>query len=185
MEYRNFNDDFNNSNKIKPEWIKVFKKAFGEDCNIQFKDDKISQCDFGTDALITTKKGRRFSIEYKTRRCDYFKCKDYLLEIAHHRYTDKSKKNKISTVPGRLYKGTFDYIFYATISEHGNKIIEVLGFSAFPFKSEEFKSEYNNMPNGWAQTRFDGGIYQLTLNKIVSKDFIVSNALKSWYWVEE
>ena len=66
-----------------------------------------------------------------------------------------------------------------------DKIIEVVGFSSIPFKLEEFKSEYNNLKNGWAKSQFNSGTFQLTLNKKVTKEFLEENANKFWYWRDE
>ena len=185
MEIRNFEQDLENSKKLNEEWKQVIKKAFGDDIEVVFKDDNTSQLGFGVDIIITTKKGRRYTIEHKTRRFDYLGYNEYLLEIVHHRYSDEECKNKVSTIPGWLYKGTFDYIFIGTLNEQNNKIIEVIGFSSIPFKLEEFKSEYNNLKNGWAKSQFNSGIFQLTLNKKVTKEFLEENANKFWYWRDE
>ena len=89
MEIRNFEHDLENSKKLNEEWKRVLKKAFGDDIEVVFKEDNTSQLGFGVDVIITTKKGRRYTIEHKTRRYDYFGCNEYLLEIAHHRYSDE------------------------------------------------------------------------------------------------
>jgi len=185
MKIRNFEQDLEDSKNLNKEWEVVFKKAFGDNIKIEFKDDNTSQLSFGVDAIITTKEGRKFTVEHKTRRFDYLGYDKYLLEVAHHRYSDKDYKNKISTVAGWLYKGTFDYIFIGTLNKENNKIIEVIGFSSIPFKLEEFKSNYNSLKNAWAKTYFNSGIFQLTLNKVVTKDFIETNANKFWFWRSE
>jgi len=183
LKIRNFKDDCEESYKIKDEWSKVIKTIFGKETKIMFKDDNISQLDFGSDLIIILKNGRKYSIDHKTRNFNYFENKTYLLEIVHHRYKDKKCKEKLNSTPGWLYKSTSDYIFIGTLSENKNNIIEVIGFSLIPFKLEEFKSEYNNMKNGWAKTDFGNGIFQLTLNKKIDIEYIKENALQHWYMV--
>lgn len=184
MEIRNFETDLNDSLLLKEEWIKVFKKAFGDDITIDFKDDKTSQFDFGVDTIITTKQGRRFTVEFKTKNFKYAYNNLYPFEIVRHIYSDEEMTIKLQTVPGWLYKGTFDYVFFGTLNKEKNKIIEVIGFSSIPFKLEEFRSNYKNFRIGFAGTRFRNGNHQKTIIKIVSTDFIKQNSIKFWYWKE-
>jgi len=69
MKIRNFEEDLANSNNeiLRKNWIKIFKKKFGDDIDISWKDNIDVQKSFGTDITIKTSKGRRFSVELKTR----------------------------------------------------------------------------------------------------------------------
>jgi hypothetical protein len=183
IQPRNFKEDLENSKNptIKKEWENIFKKVFGENININWKDDKISQLDFGCDVLIKTKEGRKHSIDIKTRRFTYFNSPSWVLEIVHHRYKDEKKEQKINTKEGWLYCSTADYIFYGTLNEDGLRIIEYCGFSLIPFKLQQFKSELTNLKNIWATTKFDSGLFQLTMCKLVDINFIKENAVDFWY----
>jgi hypothetical protein len=67
---RNFNEDLRNSNNsnLRKSWEKIFKLIFGNDCEINWKDNREIQGGLGTDITIKTKKGRRYSVELKTRQ---------------------------------------------------------------------------------------------------------------------
>ena len=178
----NFNVCLKNSHLIPEEnWDGIFHKCFGDDCKIAWKNDKVSQLDFGSDVLVTTKKGRKFSIDVKTRNIRYLAYPDWLLEISHHIYSNDTMKHKISTVSGWLYKSTSDIIFFATI-DGNNEILEVCAFSLYPFKNKEFAPKLNNFFNAWASTDFDNGIYQLTLNKKIPIEILKGTANFFWYW---
>ena len=157
----------------KEKWNKVFSDIFGE-CNIQWKQDLVSQIDFGSDALVTTKKGRKYSIDVKTRHQDFLGYKTWLLEIVHHRYTDETKRKKTDTVPGWLYRSTSDLIIIGTVDDidEPTDINEYVCFSLIPFKNEDFKGSINFLCNGWAATEFDNGTFQLTLNKKAPLGFL-------------
>jgi len=174
-----YSESYKNSEKVpRIEWEQKIKKIYGDGCQIIWKDDKTSQLEFGTDLLLITDKGRKYSGDVKTRHQDYYGHKEWLLEIVHHRYENESKTNKLCTVPGWLYKSTSDLIFYGTVDNISNptKILECVCFSLIPFKNEDFKTNINSLYNGWAATQFDGGQFQLTLNKRVSFDFLKEHA---------
>ena len=181
---RNFENDLKTSNKpeTRKSWEFIFKKIFEPEIEINWKDDNISQLEFGSDILIKTKKGRKYSIDVKTRRNEYFGWENYVIEIAHHVYSDKTKNFKIKTKEGWLYCSTSDFIFYGTLNKEGTNIIEVCGFSLTPFKNEEFKTEISNLKNKWASTEFSNGHFQLTLCKQVSLQFLKDNADKFWFF---
>lgn len=180
---RNFNEDFANSNSLVSEWIKVLKKIFGEECEIIFKNDRNVQLGFGTDVTIQQKNGRRFSVELKTKRYELKPFETWVLELKHHRYSDVERENLINSKEGWLYNTTAEYIINGTLSEDKTKIIEVLGHSLHPFKDEIFKKEISKLPVKFAYTYFnDSGIYQTTVFALASKDFLLKNAIKSWYF---
>ena len=187
QEPRNFKEDLDNSNKkeLLLDWERYIKKIFGEDVIINWKENcMVSQMDFGSDCLVTNNKGRKNSIDIKTKRFDYAGNGIYTLEIAHHLYSDKEKTNKIKTTPGWLYKSTSDIILFGTVNKEYTKLVEVCGFSIFPFKEEMFKGEISNLKNAWASTQYPNGTFQLTLNKLVDLDFLKNNAVKFWYFKE-
>jgi len=182
MEIRDFEKDLITSNNpiLLKNWDTIFKKVFGE-CEIQWKENcSVSQLSFGADVLIVTKRGRKYSIDVKTRRSDYLNNPFWLMEIAHHIYTDETRKEKVSTEAGWLYKSTADIIFFGTTAEDKTTIKEVCAFSLTPFKDEEFKSEISKFDNGWASSK-RGNRFWLTLNKKITLDFIRENAHKFWY----
>jgi hypothetical protein len=179
----NFNECINLANNIpRDEWNKIIRKCFGDKTIINWKDDLVSQLDFGSDVLITTNKGRKYSIDVKTRNKDYLYYSDWLFEIAHHRYSNETRIEKIETTSGWLYKSTSDLILFATIVN--DKLMEAICFSLVPFKNDNFSNFISNLEIGWASTYFDNGIYQLTLNKKASLDFIKEHANFFWYWRE-
>jgi hypothetical protein len=135
---RNFNEDFNNAKKIN--WKPIIFKLFGINKLQDYEDNKIIQLELGMDKAVVTNKGRRYSIELKSRRSEYFGFPNWLLEIVHQRYTDQTKTTHLGNIPGWLYTTTADIIIYGTIGNNG-EIIEYVAFTPTPFKNEEFKKE--------------------------------------------
>lgn len=88
MKARNFENDLNDSNnlKVRKAWRKLVKKMFGEDAEIIWKDEIEIQKGMGTDVVIQTSKGRRFSIELKIRNFNCFKDSFWIMEIVSHIY---------------------------------------------------------------------------------------------------
>lgn len=176
----NFDECFKNSENIPLiNWENIIKKCFGNNTIIEWKKDVISQFDFGSDLLITSNKGRKYSMDIKTRRKEYFGYDKWIFEIIHHRYINKTKKELITTIAGWLYKSTSDLILFATIND--NEIIESIIFSLIPFKNENFE-ELKYLENGWASTIFNNGTYQITMNKKIPLDFIQKYSNYYWYW---
>ena len=187
MVARNFEEDLKDSNnkELLNDWNRYIKKIFGEDVVIQWKENcMISQKDFGSDVLVTDKKGRKNSIDIKTKRFDYLGNGTYTLEIAHHIYSDSTKAQKVKTIPGWLYQTTSDIILFGTVNQEKTKLLEVCGLSIIPFKEEVFKTEISNLKSVWASTQYSNGNFQLTLNKLVDLDFLKNNAIKFWYFKE-
>lgn len=182
MEGRNFEEDLKKSNELNNEWLKVFKRIFGENIKVVFQDNKIAQLEFGTDTTIQTSGGRKFSVEFKTKRYDLMPYDSWVLELAHHRYRDAERKDKINSKEGWLYCSTADYVIYGTLNNEGNKIIEVCGFSLIPFKEEEFKQEISNLPKKFAYTNFP--FIQTTVFCLARTDWLRNKAYKFWYWKE-
>lgn len=185
MEERNFEEDLIRSNNpiLLKNWERCFIRIFGDGCSIQWKErNREIQMGLGLDATVTTKKGRRYSVEVKTRSNKYYQCENYLLEIAHHRYSDRNRNLHLGAKPGWLYTGTFEIILYGTLNPEGDDLIEVCGFTSVPFKDENFKSKLTDLKNAWAKTVFSNGELQLTLNKMVSMDFLRQYAGNFWYW---
>ena len=56
MTLRDFDKDLSESNKFKPFWTKKLKDVFGDESQVLWKDDKVSQMDFGCDVLVITSK---------------------------------------------------------------------------------------------------------------------------------
>jgi len=188
MKIRNFDDDLKMSNnpKLKESWNDVFVKIFGNDCKIDWKYDKVSQIDFGSDVIITTKKGRHYSADYKNRDFKYYLRNVWLLELVHHIYSDRSRILLLKTKEGWLYKSTSDIIFIGTMNEEKNKIIEVIGFPLGIFKSENFKSKISSIKEkGWGYTEFDNGKFQVTINTLCNFDFLKNNSEKEIFWYKD
>lgn len=169
---RNFDDDFEESNNFpKEEWNKAIRNCF-PDCRIDWRDDEVSQKGFGSDLTIITKKGRKYSADVKTRNDEYYLCDLWPLELVHHIYTDSYKTKKLKTKPGWLYHSTSDLIIFGT--KNCTKIMEVCIFSLYPFKDDKYKKVFENVPNAWAETEYKNGHYQLTLNKLMTKQMLQS-----------
>jgi len=182
---RNFKQDLENSNNptLRKNWINVFKLRFGKDCEVIWKDEISVQKGFGTDLTISTKQGRRYSTEIKTRTNTCLN-KSWLMEIVSHIYNsdDPETRQHIGTKPGWIYTTTAEYIFHATLNQEGTDIEECIFYSLIPFKSDVWKSEFNKYKIFWLPTKFDNGNFQLTLNRLIPKDIIKSNALEFWEW---
>jgi len=187
MDVRNFNQDLKNSNNpaLLKDWKRISNIFFPNSIFTHKEENMEIQTQFGVDALLKTEKGRRYSIELKTRREQYCNCSDYLLEIAHHIYKDKTRKERIETKPGWLYQSTADLLLFGTVNKDYTKLKEVCLFSLIPFKEEEFKQEISKLHNVWASTQFDSGRFQLTLNKVVDINFLKENSMKFMFWKEE
>jgi len=169
---RSFNEDFNESNDFpKEEWEKAIRECFPK-CRIEWRDDKVSQLGFGSDLTIITKKGRKYSADVKTKSDRYYHSDMWPLEVVHHIYTDEHKTKKLKTKTGWLYHSTSDLIIFGT--KNCTKIIEVCIFSLYPFKDETYKKIFENVQNIWAETKFKNGQYQLTLNKLMTKQMLQS-----------
>jgi uncharacterized protein Veg len=179
---RNFEEDLRNSNNpnLRKAWERIFKLKFGEDCEIDWKDNKNIQKELGTDITIKTKKGRRYSVELKTRQ----KCYEpelYIMEIISHIYDQEQEpRTYLHSKEGWIYTTTAEYIFHATIEN--NQIIDCIFYSLVPFKLEKYKSEFNNYKNFWLPTLFSNGNFQLTLNKLIPKEIIKRDSLEFWGW---
>jgi hypothetical protein len=183
MNARNFNEDLKtyDNNQLRKSWETIFQKEFGQDIEIKWKDDLDAQIDFGTDVLIKTKKGRKYSIDIKGRNPKYNGLQQWTIEIVHQYYQDSSRGKHLGKKEGWLYCSTADFIFYGTANEQFTGWTEYVGFSLKPFKDDEFKSNLNGLYYTWTPTQFTNK-FQLTLCKIVSYDFLKKHADKFWYW---
>ena len=184
-EPRNFEEDLSNSNNplLRKAWEKILRYKFGRDCEIYWKDDKCIQLGLGTDTVVKTSKGRRFSVETKTRN---FNClsKDYIMEIVTHVY-DREEKPRIHlrSKEGWIYSTTAEYIFHATLNKDETDILEVIFYSLSPFKLEKYKSEFEQYENLWLATKYDdSGRFQLTLNKLIPVEVIKKDSEDFWEW---
>lgn len=185
--YRNFDEDLRTSNKsdILYDWRIKLNLLFPKNKEIMMKDFcKVSQLDFGCDCIVIDDKGRKHSIDFKTRNFKYYKNDIYLLELCHHIYSDRSCKTKLKTESGWLYKSTADIILYGTLNESKNEIIELCGFSLIPFKEKYFSNEItlNKMGDGFGYTLFNNGYYQTTVNAKVHILFLKNNAIENKFW---
>ena len=185
MEIRNFEQDLENSNneKLRENWIKVFKQKFGEDIEISWKDNVETQKSFGTDITIKTAKGRRYSVELKTRKNSSYG-KGWIMEIVSHVYDkqDKETRNHLYAKEGWIYTTTAEYIFHGTLDDKGQDIVECVFYSLIPFKTEKWKSEFEKYENLWLATEFSNGNFQLTLNKVIPEKVIEKDAVEFWRW---
>lgn len=186
METRDFDSDLEMSNNpaLLKEWERISFLLFPFS-KFKHKDNSREiQRELGADAIIELPKGRRYLVELKTKRQDYFNNKKYPIEIAHHIYENESKKNKLQTKEGWLYNTTADVCMFATLNKQKTKIIEVLVFGLYPLKEAYFSKQINELPPCWAKTKYKNGYFQLTLNKLADVSFFKKNTDKTKfkYW---
>jgi hypothetical protein len=183
---RDFKVDLKKSNdpKLRTSWEKIIKKKFSGNTTIIWKDGLDIQKGLGTDVVIKTDKGRRYSVELKTRIHTCYKNPDYVMEITHHGYTEENpdRRKKVYTKPGWIYTTTAEYLFHATLTEKGTGISEVIFYSLRPFKDEIYKSEFKKYNIKWWPTLFENGIFQLTLNRLIPKEIIKRDSEVFWEW---
>jgi len=182
---RNFKEDLESSNnpKLRNAWERIIRYKFGNDCEIFWKDEKNIQLGLGTDTVIKTSKGRRFSVETKTRSYSCLNNPDWIMEIVSHIY-DREEKPRIyqRSKEGWIYSTTAEYIFHATLNEDGTDILEAIFYSLSPFKLEKYKGEFEQYKNLWLPTLFSSGQFQLTLNKLIPVDIIKKDSEEFWDW---
>jgi len=180
---RNFESDLKASNtpEIRKSWEKIFKIKFGEDCTINWKDNISIQKEMGTDTTVTTKNGRRFSVELKTRKHG---CNDnYLMEIKSHIYDKPGEGKKfLYSKTGWIYTTTAEYIFHATLNEKGDGITKVILYSLTPFKDKIYKSEFSKYEYFGLSTDYKNGNWQWTINCLIPKNIIKRDANEFWEW---
>lgn len=183
---RNFEEDLRNSNnpKLREDWIRIIKLKFGEDSEVIWKDNQEAQKNFGTDVIVKTNKGRRYSIELKTRNNGVYKNDKWIMEIINLVYdkSDRETRKFIRSYEGWIYTTTAEYIFHATLNEEGESIIECIFYSLIPFKTEMWKSKFQEYKNFFIPTKFPNGNFQLTLNKLIPKEEIKKEAVEFWEW---
>jgi len=183
-EPRNFEEDLESSNnpQLRKSWEKILKLKFGNDCEIIWKDDLNIQKEFGTDTIIKTKQGRRYSVELKTRKNNCYG-KDWIMEIISHVYlNEKEPRNHLYSKEGWIYTTTAEYLFHGTLNKDGTDLIEVIFYSLIPFKTPKYKSEFDEYEILWLPTLYDNGNFQLTLNKLIPKKVIKKDAIEFWEW---
>lgn len=181
---RNFEEDLIKSNNpnLRNDWLRIFKLKFGDDCEVIWKDDNLTQKGMGTDVVIKTKKGRRYSIELKTRNYKVLNDNRWIMEIVSHIYNQKEKPRTLQySKEGWIYSTTAEYLFHATLDETGERILETIFYSLIPFKTTAYKSEFNKYDILWLPTQFPGS-FQLTLNKLIPKEIIKRDAIEFWEW---
>jgi len=186
-EARNFEKDLQQSNtpQIREAWERIFKLKFGEDCQINWKDDINLQKGLGTDITIVTKQGRRYSVELKSRNNTCYKDEKYIMEIISHVYDKEEKpRNHLWSKSGWIYTTTAEYIFHGTLNNDGTDFCEVIFYSLNPFKNESYKSEFDKYDNLWLPTVFANGNFQLTLNKLIPKEIIKKDSMEFWEWIK-
>ncbi|KKL77728.1 hypothetical protein LCGC14_2031980 [marine sediment metagenome] len=186
MKIRNFKEDLDNSNKpkLRKSWENIFKLKFGEDCQIEWKDDVELQKGLGTDITIKTKQGRRYSVELKTRNNNCLN-KDWIMEIISHVYDKEEKpRTHLNSKEGWIYTTTAEYIFHGTLNENGTDLVEVIFYSLIPFKTEKWKSEFDKYEILWLSTLYSNGNFQLTINKLIPKEVIKEDTLEFWEWTK-
>jgi hypothetical protein len=171
---RDFEKDLEASNNpsLRENWLRIFKLKFGEDIKVSWKDDVELQKGLGTDITITTKQGRRYSIELKTRTNSCLN-KDWIMEIISHVYDKKEKPNNhLFSKEGWIYSTTAEYIFHGTLDKSGNNI-------------EKWKGEFNKYEVLWLSTLYPNGNFQWTINKLIPEEVIKKDALEFWRWQDE
>jgi len=181
---RNFEEDLKNSNdpKIRIAWERLLKLKFGQEIKIIWKEELNVQTGLGLDVTIETKKGRRYSIELKTRNHRVYQ-RDWIMEIVHHRYSREEKpRDYLGNKSGWLYITNAEYIFHATLNESKTDFLEAIFYSIHPFKDDIYKSEFNQYPVWFMGSNLSGGIYQLTINKLIPKEIISRDANEFWEW---
>ena len=171
--------DPNYKKELEEKFDRIYRNIFGEKVEIKrFQKDRTAQLSYKTDVIIKLPNGRQYSVDEKTRRARYFGWKDYVLELVHHQYLNNQL---IKTIPGWLYQSTADIIAFATINESADDILEIMIFDLGTFKDESFRAEITPLPKAFANTPFDNGIFQTTINARASIDFIRGHAKKFWY----
>jgi len=184
METRNFEEDLKNSNNpiLRLSWEKLLKTKFGNDVEITWKDSREIQ-NIGADLVIKTGKGRRYSIETKTRNNKCFKDPNWMMEIVSHVYNKEEKPRvHLHSKEGWIYTTTAEYILHGTLNKEGTEVIEAIFYSLIPFKTEKYKSGFNNHQKLFLPTLFSNGSFQLTLNKLIPLEVIKRDALEFWQW---
>jgi len=182
---RNFEEDLDASNNptLRKSWERIFRLKFGDDCKIIWKDDIESQKGFGTDTVIITKQGRRYSVELKSRNKSCYENPHWIMEIISHVY-DREEQPRIylHSKTGWIYTTTAEYLFHGTLNDDGTDLTEVIFYSLIPFKTEKWKSEFDRYEILWLPTLFNNGNFQLTINKLIPKEIIKKDALEFWEW---
>jgi len=185
MEARNFNKDLEESNspQIREAWERVFRLKFGNECKVNWKDDINLQKGLGTDITITTNKGRRYSVELKSRNSNCYEDKNYIMEIVSHIYDKEEKpRQHLFSKTGWIYTTTAENIFHGTLNKDGTDFSEVIFYNLIPFKTELYKSEFDKYEILWLATKFSNGNFQLTLNKLIPKEVIKKDTIEFWEW---
>ena len=183
-EARNFNNDFARSNTpaIRKAWEKLLRKRFGDDIEVIWKDATDTQKGLGLDVTIKTVKGRRFSVELKSRISSCFQ-QDWVMEIISHAYDkeDKETRIKLYSADGWIYTTTAEYIFHGTLNNSETDFIEAICYTPVPFKTERYKGEFNKYGIMWWRTKYNNK-FQLTLNRLIPKSVIKKDAGEFWEW---
>ena len=185
MNPRDFKEDLEKSNnpKIRACWEKIIKNKF--DCDITWEDASNVQKGMGIDLVIKTKKGRRYSIEVKSRNNSTLG-KDWIMEIVHHIYDreDDETRKHLYSKEGWVYNSTAEYILHGTLNKEDSGIVEAIFYSLVTFKTPKYKSEFKKYKTLWLPTKYPNGKFQLTLNKLIPKEVIKRDASEFWEWEE-
>lgn len=183
---RDFFEDLKNSNnpELLSSWKKVIEKLIPFSTFFHKETNLDMQFQLGIDGIIKLCNGRRYAVELKTKRYDYFKNNLYTLELQHHRYYDTERKKLKSSKEGWLYNSTADWVCFGTLNREGNKIIELCIFSLYPFKERHFSKTLSKQQTIFSKTKQGN---QLTVNKLVNKDWLKQFAEphKYIYWSDE
>ncbi len=183
-ESRNFENDLNQSNnpKLLEQWNIILKEHYGQNSVItNLEKDKKAQLTYGTDLVIQTPKGRKWSVDPKTKSTRYT---DIPLEIIHHRYTDPQKTKHLGEKPGWIYTSTTDLVLMGTKDQKGI-IINAVAFSLQPFKDKAFSNKLSAFEMRFSPTTFPNGTFQLTGFYPVPKDFLKEHAHTYWEWPKQ
>lgn len=194
-EPRNFDEDLARSNdpEVRSEWMRILKEYYGKECIVSFKDDVGVQMQLGTDIVVKTKNGRRYSIELKTRSWREPFVDSWAMEIKSHRYIASEyekgwgNKIKVGESDGWIYTTTAEFIFHALIDAAGKKILKAICYPVWVFKSEEWKTHWGDFPIIWGVTDFRkskraSNIMQLTINRLIPREIIKQMTDQYGYW---
>lgn len=182
---RNFKEDLDNSNNpiLRKSWEKLLLHKFGSDAEIIWKDEIDLQKGFGIDVIVKTSKGRRYSIELKTRKNSCYNDPFWIMEIVSHVYDhEEQPRTYLHSKEGWIYSTTAEYVFHSTLDKTGTELIEAIFYSLSPFKHEKYKKEFEQYKNMWLATVFNNGNFQLTLNKLIPSEIIKKDAIEFWEW---
>jgi len=156
-------------------WKKIIRSIplFGSDAKIVSKKSLEAQLEFNTDWVVTTKKGRSYTLD--TKALYNLNYSTFLFELKQHHYSDPERKNCIRSIPGWLYESNAGYVLMAHVDKKNNySILDWVLFSLQPFKDRpDLVSSLRLIPPSPGEKR---DFYTYTICAIVSIPFLRENA---------